>query len=159
MSLKEIRKQFNLSQSQAAIIAGVPLRTYIRYESDNEYGSKLKRLSLERSIIETCEITETKGLLTVDTIKNEIKALFDNEYHGEIEFCYLFGSYAKGYAKENSDIDLCVSTKLTGFKFIGISERIRQRLHKRIDLIKFSNLNDNIDLLSEILKNGVKIYG
>jgi len=71
----------------------------------------------------------------------------------------LFGSYAKGYAKENSDIDLCVSTNLTGLRFVGLSEAIRDVLHKRIDLIRFNNLSDNFELVSEIMKDGIKIYG
>ena len=105
------------------------------------------------------EITEDKGILSIETIKNELTSLFDNEYKGKIEFCYLFGSYAKGYAKGNSDVDLCVSTSLTGLRFAGLSEAIRTVLHKRIDLIRFSNLENNLELVSEIMKDGIKIYG
>ena len=85
--------------------------------------------------------------------------MFDDEYSGQIEFCFLFGSYAKGYAKENSDVDLCVSTSLTGLKFVGLSESIRNVLHKKIDLVRFSNLTNNIELINEIMKDGIKIYG
>ena len=108
---------------------------------------------------EHCEITEEKGLLSVQLIKEKVSALFDNEYDGQIDFCYLFGSYAKGLANEKSDVDLYVSSSLTGLRFVGLIERLRQTLHKKVDLIRSSELNNNIDLVNEILKGGIKIYG
>ena len=159
MELLELRKEYKLSQADAASILKIPLRTYIRYEKDNEYGSDLKRRMMVVSLMENCEITETKGLLSIETITKAITDLFNSEYKGQIEFCYLFGSYAKGYAKENSDIDLCVSTSLTGLSFVGLSESIRNVLKKKIDLIRFSNLNNNLALTNEIMKDGIKIYG
>ena len=159
MNLYEVRTQYGLSQLKAASILNIPLRTYIRYEQDDSYGSNLKREMMIRVINEKCEITESKGLLSIEQIRNELKNLFDDEYSGQIEFCFLFGSYAKGYAKENSDVDLCVSTSLTGLKFVGLSESIRNVLHKKIDLVRFSNLTNNIELINEIMKDGIKIYG
>ncbi len=159
MTLFEIRKEYRLSQIDAAALLGLPVRTYIRYEKDNNYGDDLKRTMMIKTLIEKCEITETKGLLSVEQIKTLLASLFDSEYKDQIEFCYLFGSYAKGYAKENSDVDLCIATNLTGLKFAGLSESIRQVLHKNIDLIRFSNLNNNLDLINEIMKDGIKIYG
>ena len=76
-----------------------------------------------------------------------------------VDFCYLFGSYAKGYAKEDSDVDLCVSTSLTGFDFIGLHNRLSEVLHKKVDLIRVDTLKDNIELLNEIMKDGIRIYG
>ena len=70
----------------------------------------------------------------------------------------MFGSYAKGYAKDTSDVDLCVSTELGGLDFAGLSESIRNTLNKRVDLIRFNNLSNNFDLINEIMKDGVKIY-
>ena len=158
MNLFEIRKEYKLSQIGAASLLGLPVRTYIRYEKDNNYGDSLKRTMMINTLIEKCEITETKGLLNVKQIKESLVSLFDSEYKDQIEFCYLFGSYAKGYAKEDSDVDLCISTNLTGLKFVGLSESIRQVLHKKIDLIRFSNLKNNLELINEIMKDGIKIY-
>ena len=159
MELLDIRNQFNLSQKEASSIINMPLRTFVRYEKDNSYGNDMKRQMMIKTLVEKCEITETKGLLTIDRIKESLNKLFDENYKGQIEFCYLFGSYAKGYANESSDIDLCVSTSLTGLKFAGLSEAIRQMLHKKTDLIRFSNLENNIELITEIMKDGIKIYG
>ena len=158
MNLLNVRTQYGLSQIEAASILNIPVRTYIRYEKDDNYGNDLKRSMMIRTLVEKCEITETKGLLTIEQIKTALTRLFEEEYKDQIEFCYLFGSYAKGYAKENSDVDLCVATQLTGLKFAGLSESIRQALHKRIDLIRFSNLNNNLELINEIMKDGIKLY-
>lgn len=159
MTLLEIRNKFNLTQAVAASTVNVPIRTYIRYELDNNYGDYLKRESMKKILIDKYEITEDRGLLTIETIKNELITLFDTEYKDQIEFCYLFGSYAKGYAKDNSDVDLCIATNLAGLKFAGLSESIRSVLGKKIDLIRFNTLNNNLELVNEIMKDGIKIYG
>lgn len=159
MRLLDVRTQYGLSQKEASDIARIPVRTYVRYEKDDDYGSALKRLMIIKMLNDQCEITETKGILDVEQIKTTLVRLFENEYKNQIDFCYLFGSYAKGYAKDNSDIDLCVNTNLTGLKFVGLSESIRRVLHKKIDLIRFSNLGNNSTLLTEIMKDGIKIYG
>ena len=159
MTLLETRKQYNISQIEVANLLRIPVRTYIRYEQDNNYGSELKRQTMINLINDKYEITEDKGLLSVEQINKQLKALFDNQYKDVIEFCYLFGSYAKGYATERSDVDLCVSTSLKGLDFVGLSEDIRNVLHKRIDLIRFDTLKDNLELINEIMKDGVKIYG
>lgn len=159
MTLLETRKQYNVSQVEVATLLGIPVRTYIRYEQDNNYGSELKRQTMINLINNKYEITEDKGLLNVDYIKKQLSILFSNQYKEVVEFCYLFGSYAKGYATEKSDVDLCVSTSLKGLDFVGLSEEIRFLLHKKIDLIRFDTLKDNLELISEIMKDGIKIYG
>ena len=65
----------------------------------------------------------------------------------------------KGYAKEDSDVDICVNTTLTGLKFVGFVEQLHQALKKNVDAIRFQELKDNLDLLNEIMKDGIKIYG
>ena len=62
-------------------------------------------------------------------------------------------------ANEKSDVDLYVSSSLTGLRFVGLIERLRQTLHKKVDLIRSSELTNNIELVNEILKVGIKIYG
>ena len=158
MELREIRIGYKISQQQAAIIVGMPLRTYIRYENDNDYGDELKRQTIINRIIDACEITEEKGLLTIEQIKTIVCELFDGEYKDEIDFCYLFGSYAKGYAKEKSDVDLYISTKLTGLRFVGLIEKLRRALHKKVDLIRMDDRASNVELMKEIIKDGIKIY-
>ena len=157
-NLLEIRTKFGLSQVAVAKILAIPVRTYIRYEQDDNYGNELKRQSMISKINDKYEITEEKGLLTIERIKIELTTFFESQYKGRVEFCYLFGSYAKGYATEKSDVDLCVSSSLTGIKVAGLAEAIRGVLHKKIDLVRFDTLMNNLEILNEIMKNGVKIY-
>lgn len=159
MTLKETRELYHISQATAAITINVPLRTYIRYESDESYGNSLKRQSMIAVLINSYEITETKGLYTIEQIRVIISNLIKSEYKDAVAFCYLFGSYAKGYAKDNSDIDLCVSTSLSGLKFVGLVESFREALHKKVDVIRLSDLSNNVELVNEIMKDGIKIYG
>ena len=159
MTLKETRESFGISQSAAACTVGMPLRTYVRYESSENYGNALKRQSIVVTLKNAYEITETKGLYTIEQIKTKVAMVINEKYKNMVEFCYLFGSYAKGYAKETSDVDLCVSTSLSGLKYVGLAESLRIVLNKKVDLIRLSDLSNNVGLVSEIMKDGIKIYG
>ena len=158
MSLKETRNNYQISQLEASTIVGVPLRTYLRYEKDEHYGNQLKRQMMINILIKTCEITEEKGILTIKQIKEILSTLFESAYKGKVEYCYLFGSYAKGYAKDSSDVDLFISSSLKGLDYVGLIEACRKALKKRVDLIRPEELNNNIQLLNEIMKDGIKIY-
>lgn len=158
MELKEYRISLGITIQEASKAVNVPLRTYLRYEHDDNYGNTLKRESIINSLKEKFEITEEKGLLSIETIKQKAPTIL-NKYREAIDFCYVFGSYAKGYANETSDIDICISTSLTGLKYVGLIEELRQLLHKKVDLIRLSDLKNNLELLNEIMKDGVKIYG
>lgn len=76
-----------------------------------------------------------------------------------MNFCYLFGSYAKGKATPKSDVDLLVSANVKGLRFYGLIEEIRTALHKNVDVLDINQLKNNIELTEEILKDGIKIYG
>ena len=158
MELKDYRTQVGITIKEASLISGVPVRTYIRYENDNSYGNVLKRKQILSILREKFDITEDNGILSIDRIKECVEEVFSS-YKEQISFCYLFGSYAKGYASDSSDVDLCVSTSLTGLSYVGLIEELRQKLCKKIDLIRLNDLSDNFELLSEIMKDGVKIYG
>ena len=76
-----------------------------------------------------------------------------------MKYCILFGSYARGSATEKSDVDILISTEITGLRFFGIAEKLRQELHKKVDLLDTEQLNNNKELLDDILKEGIRIYG
>ena len=99
---------------------------------------------------------EEHGILTIETIIKQCKSVFD-EY--EVDYCYLFGSYAKNKANETSDVDLLISSTVTGIKFYGLVEKLRVSLNKKVDLLTIDQLVDNKELINEILKDGVRIYG
>jgi len=158
MTLRETREKYQITQLEAAASLAVPLRTYRRFEVDNDYGDNYKRFKMIEALVRMYEITEDKGILTLNQIKYLTTELFETKYKGQIEFCFLFGSYAKGLAKDESDVDLYVCSSLTGFAFTGLMEDLRHVLSKRVDVLRPSELKDNINLINEILKTGIRIY-
>ena len=51
------------------------------------------------------------------------------------------------------------SSSLTGIKIVGLAEAIRGVLHKKVDLVRADALKDNLELIKEIMKDGIKVYG
>ena len=155
-TLKELRTNNNITQQECAQILGVSLRTYKTYENDISKANTLKYKYMVKELEEQFRITENTGVLSQNFILNKCKEVL-KDY--KVEFCYLFGSYAKGNAKEESDVDLLISTCEKGLKFYEILERLRESLHKKIDLLNIEQLKNNTELINEIFKSGVKIYG
>lgn len=153
--LYEIRKQLNISQIEAAKLLNVSRRTYQKYESlDNLEDEKYNYLvyKFEKYVL----VDETHGILSVNDIKKVASIIFDKY---DIKSCYLFGSYAKGVATERSDVDLLIDSHITGLDFYGLIDELRIGLKKQVDLISIYQLNNNSELLSNVLKEGIKIYG
>ena len=101
-------------------------------------------------------VDENHGLVTLEQISETCRRVLP-EYGAD--YCYVFGSYAKGKATERSDIDLLVSMPADGLKYFELIERLREDLKKRIDLLDAAQLRNNYDLVQEILKDGMKVYG
>ena len=156
--LKEMRTENNLTQKQVSELVKMPLRTYIRYENEDKYIGSLKYEKLLDILEEKFQITEEKGILNIDNIKSIVTSVL-SKYGDEVSFCYLFGSYAKGKQTEISDIDLCISGNVTGLAVFGLVEKLRVGLKKKIDLLRLSEIHNNEELLKEIMRDGIKIYG
>ena len=154
-TLKQLRLSKKLTQKQAATILGVSLRSYKEYENNEIKVGTLKYRSMVSELEKHVVLDEEHGILTMDEIKEGCKSVLD-EY--DVKYCILFGSYAKGKATEKSDVDLLVSTEIVGLKFFGIAERLRETLHKKVDLLDLRQLADNQALIDEILKDGVRVY-
>ena len=52
MTLKELRKSCKITQKQAALIVGMPLRTYVSYESDEEKSDQIKLEGIKDRLME-----------------------------------------------------------------------------------------------------------
>ena len=92
---------------------------------------------------------------TVAQIQDLLVPIF-REYN--IHKAVLFGSYAKGTAKNKSDIDLLVDSGLKGIAFFGLLEDIVNALDKNVDLLDTSQVIPNSDFYNEINNTGVLIY-
>ncbi|MBS3132088.1 nucleotidyltransferase family protein [Candidatus Woesearchaeota archaeon] len=68
----------------------------------------------------------------------------------------IFGSYARGEAKKNSDVDILIQPpRGIGFGFAGIELELEKELKKKVDLLTYNSIHP---LLKErILKEEVRI--
>ncbi len=157
MTLKELRAEYGVSQQRAASAAGMPLRTYIRYEMNENYGDPLKRRMMMELIKDKCQINETQGVIPVKTIIDKTASIINAHFTKSVEFCYLFGSYAKGYALPVSDINLLISSSLADDEIKDLEKRLYDSLHKNISLMSIEEASGKVELLKEVLKIGIRI--
>lgn len=154
--LKELRIEKKLTQREVADLVGISLRSYKSYENDENKRDTLKYRYIMEQLEKINFIDEEHGLLTVDDITRKCSEVFTRY---DVKFCYLFGSYAKGKETPSSDVDLLISADVKGIKFYGLAEELRETLSKKVDLLDINQLKDNLPLMEEILKDGIKIYG
>ena len=156
MSIKELRKELGLTQKDTAQLVGMPLRTYLHYENDPSKEESIKYIYIKEKLEEYGLIDEEHGILSIEKIKEISQSVLSNY---NVDYCYLFGSYAKGTASETSDVDLLIATTVSGMRFYGLVEALRTQLKKRVEVITASSLKENPVLINDILKEGIKIYG
>ena len=154
--LRELRKSKHLTQQEVAFRIGVSLRSYISYENDETKEGSPKYRFLLQELEKINPIDEEHGVLERDDL---IKICTEILSEYDVDYCYLFGSYAKGKASGSSDVDLLLSAKVTGLKYYELVERLREALHKKVDVLDTKQLLKNEELLNEVLKEGVRIYG
>ena len=154
--IKDLRKQCGLTQKEASTLTNIPLRTYKNYENDDKKIGSIKHMHIIRTLEEYNRIDETHGILKTEDIIRICNEIFSMH---EIEFCLLFGPYARGLATETSEIDLIIATAISEIAFLRISDLLHEALHKKIRLLMMNELMNDEELLYNVLKDGVKIYG
>ncbi|MCI8688373.1 MAG: nucleotidyltransferase domain-containing protein [Lawsonibacter sp.] len=78
---------------------------------------------------------------TLDEIAQRIRPVAE-KYH--LRAVYVFGSYARGEAREDSDVDLVIDdtdSGLRGFAYGGLYGDLRDALEKDIDMVPVSGLD------------------
>lgn len=156
MTLKDLRKKNNLTQTTCAQYLGMPLRTYQSYETDASKVGTMKYDYILQKLEQYGFVDETHGVLTMEQITKSCAEVFKDF---TIDYCFLFGSYAKGSATATSDVDLLISTPVSGMKFYELVEELREALQKKVDVLNREQLTMNPELINEVLKDGIKIYG
>lgn len=94
-------------------------------------------------------------IYTIEQLKTMLIPVF--RLHG-VKRAVLFGSYGKGLAGANSDIDLLVDSSLKGLRFVGLVEDVRSTVDKDVDLLDVSHVEENSVIDEEIKKTGILLY-
>lgn len=95
-------------------------------------------------------------MLTVEDIRRTAQEL--GAQYG-VERIYLFGSYARGDAKADSDVDLRLDKgQLRGLiQLAGLQLAFEDRLGTKVDLLPSDSLDDRF--LNRIRREEVMLYG
>jgi hypothetical protein len=98
-------------------------------------------------------INENKQKESIEKIKPKIiKILKKNN----IKRAGIFGSYARGENKKDSDIDILVEpAKNMGFKFAGLEIQLSKALKRKVDLVSYNGISPY--LKNKILSQEIRI--
>lgn len=104
-------------------------------KSDTKLIEKLDTVSNRNSYLTNLILEDIDpSILTIKQIKERIKPVM--EKHG-IKNVYLFGSYARGEANRNSDVDIyCDSGDVSSlFKAVAFNDELEEALGKKVDVV------------------------
>ncbi len=74
----------------------------------------------------------------------------------DVKRAAVFGSFATGTSKKNSDIDILVEfRKPKGLEFVGLKLALEEKLKRKVDLLTYSSINPY--LRKRILEEAVEI--
>lgn len=82
------------------------------------------------------------------------------EKHFQFETMYLYGSFARGTNKKESDIDVAIVVDHVEGDFFAISPmlwKLRRQIDDRIEPVLIEKEFDNAGFLDEIYKTGIEI--
>lgn len=96
------------------------------------------------------------GTLALDEIKIIVKELLER-YHAE--YALLFGSYARGEATPESDIDIIV---VGGENFVprnifALAEDLREMTGRDADVFEMREVNTGTPFYESVMKEGIRI--
>jgi hypothetical protein len=93
---------------------------------------------------------------TIDELKSCLYPTF--QQYG-VKTAILFGSYVKGTATPQSDVDILVDSGLKGLRFVGLIEAVKTALGgTEVDMIDVEHIQKDSPIDTEIIQTGVKIY-
>ena len=95
-------------------------------------------------------------VFTIETIVSLVKPIAQ-KYH--VDQIYLFGSYARGEAGIDSDLDFLVyggeKFKLT--MIFSLAEELREVLEKKVDVFEIHEINPNSEFYNTIMKERILV--
>ncbi len=119
-------------------------------------GANLSEKEIKEKEIEADKnlgISDKKETNALNKIKPKIVSILKKN---NVKKAGIFGSYAEGKQKKNSDIDILIEPpKNIGFGFVGIEMELSEKLNKKVDLVTYNGLSPF--LKERILKQEVRI--
>ena len=96
------------------------------------------------------------SVFTMEQIAAAVKPLADKYRVKEI---YLFGSYARGEADENSDLDFLVfgGEMFRRTMIFALAEDLREVLQKNVDFFEITEVNPDSNFYQTIMKEKVLV--
>ena len=103
-------------------------------------------------------LNELKGGMTMTDVLTIKKLITPIARSYGVKRIYLFGSYAKGKATENSDIDLLVEKgkPMSLLKLSGMRQSVEEALELPVDLVSTSGIED--EFYREIAGTEILLY-
>ena len=97
-----------------------------------------------------------KTIYTKETISESVRFLL-KKYHAEKAI--LFGSYARGEATEESDIDLIIvgGAEFEPTDVFAIAEELNRQLDKKVDVYELREIDRGSELYDAIFSDGIEI--
>ncbi|MCL2360898.1 MAG: nucleotidyltransferase domain-containing protein [Defluviitaleaceae bacterium] len=90
---------------------------------------------------------------------HEIKIMLEPIFAADgVKRAVLFGSYAKGSAVADSDIDILVDSGLRGLDFVGLIENMRETLQRNVDVLDVHYIDNGSRIEREIMATGGSIW-
>jgi predicted nucleotidyltransferase len=158
--LQQLRQNIGLTQEELSRYLSIPKRTIENYESGKRtppswvYDLILDKLSLFEK--ERQELFDEKhGIYSLSQLRLKTYPIFEKY---RVKKAILFGSYAKGKANEESDIDLVVEAPLEGLAFYDLANALEDALHKKVDLFRVDQIQKGGKTEQEIAQSGLRLF-
>lgn len=154
-----VRENLGLTQVDFAKLVNIPVKSIRNWEQrirvPADYIIELILDYVLRMQNEEIYSQEHNYIPSFLVIKKKIKEVV---LKYKIERVYLYGSYAKGTQRPESDIDLYMVSDIADIEYFGVIEDLRGSLNKKVDLLSNKTVKKNSPIEEEIERTGILIY-
>lgn len=151
-----------MNQNQAQYIANYNKENYKMYQfrvkkSEEKLIDKLDSLENRNGfVISAIKSMIDLSILTIKEIKQRIKPVMEKY---QIKDVYLFGSYARGEANEDSDVDIYCDGGIieTLYDEVDFKEELEDALGKQVDVVFIGSKMDDF-FKQQLDEDKIKIW-